>query len=163
MSIEDDDFAAVVVDVSEALEVHETSSAACSTLDTAAPGVARIGYWLSSQPYDDVTVVLASTSESLGKLCGRTALVFNVENWAVPQYVVVAAVPNDRDDSALTAPDLPSFVVQGILRSDDKSYQGQDVDDALIMFVFARRRLTARDQSRDRHFERLRGPRSWWA
>ena len=79
---------------------NASSSISCAT-DATDPGVATVSYWLTSQPTSSVSLTFFSTDEDLGVICGRSTLVFSVDNWATPQKLFVAAVANDRDDSSL--------------------------------------------------------------
>ena len=133
VSIEDNDFAAVIVDSQGTLQVQELDTAdgeaACDVSTTS------VSYSLSSQPAADVLLTIALTDDDLGSICSRSTLVFTNSDWDTPQEVTFAAIPNSVDDDALFAPSQPIIEVIGSVISEDPNYNKVDVASTQILFI----------------------------
>ncbi|NJK37403.1 MAG: hypothetical protein HC920_06335 [Oscillatoriales cyanobacterium SM2_3_0] len=72
---------------------------------------------LTSQPTDDVTIMVASSDTTEGVISGNSTLVFTNENWTKPQTITVAGVDDDQVDGPV------SYTLVTTVETGDPIYQ----------------------------------------
>jgi hypothetical protein len=90
---------------------------------TESGGAATFYVFLNSPPTGDVTIGLASSQPGEG-VPSASSLVFNGDNWNVPQAVTVTGVDDGVVDS-----DIAYYILTAPAVSDDANYNGMDAAD----------------------------------
>ncbi|MGB7329163.1 MAG: right-handed parallel beta-helix repeat-containing protein [Rubripirellula sp.] len=96
-------------------------------LTTESGGSAQFTVELSAPPTAPVTISLDSSDQTEGVL-SKTQLVFNAQNWNLPQTVTVTGVDDDVHDG-----DISYQILTSATSSIDLAYQGLDVDDVSLI------------------------------
>lgn len=110
----EDDVAGVSVTPLSGLQVSESGTTATFTVA------------LTSQPYENVTISVASSDTTEGTI-NKNSLFFTPVNWNAPQVVTITGV-ND----ALTDGNVPFQITLGSAVSDDFDYGGLNVPDVSV-------------------------------